>query len=38
MAYYLNLFSPETYTAFEQSDRIVSGFRRRQRPASQAHS
>ena len=34
MAYYLNLFSPETYTAFEQSDRIVSGFRRRQRPAA----
>ena len=34
MAYYLNLFSPETYTAFEQSDRIVSGFRRRQHPAA----
>jgi hypothetical protein len=31
MAYYLDLFSPETYEAFRQSDRTVSGFRRRQR-------
>lgn len=31
MAYYLDLFSPETYEAFSQSDRSVSGFRRRQR-------
>ena len=34
MAYYLNLFSPETYVAFERSDRTVSGFRRRQRHAA----
>ena len=34
MAYYLNLFSPETYAAFEQSDQTVSGFRRRQRHAA----
>jgi hypothetical protein len=31
MTYYLDLFSPETYEAFSQSDRSVSGFRRRQR-------
>jgi hypothetical protein len=31
MAYYLNLFSPETYEAFGRSDRTVSGFRPRQR-------
>lgn len=31
MAYYLDLFSPETYEAFSQSDRTVSGFRYRQR-------
>lgn len=31
MAYYLNLFSPETYEAFGQSDRTISGFRPRQR-------
>ncbi|MEE0682250.1 MAG: hypothetical protein ACLVML_03050 [Candidatus Gastranaerophilaceae bacterium] len=27
MAYYISLFSPETYYAFSQSDRKVSGFR-----------
>lgn len=31
MAYYLDLFSPETYEAFSRSDRSVSGFRQRQR-------
>jgi hypothetical protein len=31
MNYYLDLFSPETYEAFTQSDRTVSGFRYRQR-------
>ena len=31
MAYYLDLFSPETYEAFGRSDRTVSGFRPRQR-------
>jgi predicted RNA-binding protein len=35
MAYYLNLFSPETYEAFTRSDRSVSGFRPRHRPAAQ---
>lgn len=30
MAYYLNLFSPETYEAFGRSDRTISGFRPRQ--------
>jgi hypothetical protein len=30
MAYFLDLFSPETYEAFERSDRTVSGFRQRQ--------
>ena len=34
MAYYLNLFSPETYEAFSNSDRSISGFRPRQRNAS----
>jgi predicted RNA-binding protein len=32
MAYYLNIFSPETYEAFSKSDKSVSGFR-----ASQEH-
>ena len=27
MAYYIDLFSPETYEAFSKSDRSVSGFR-----------
>ena len=31
MAYYLDLFSPETYEAFAKSDRTISGFRLRQR-------
>jgi len=31
MAYYLNLFSPETYEAFTNSDQTVSGFRIRHR-------
>ncbi len=30
MAYYTDLFSPETYEAFSRSDRTVSGFRIRQ--------
>ena len=30
MAYYINLFSPETYGAFSASDRGVSGFRAQQ--------
>jgi hypothetical protein len=29
MAYFINLFSPETYQAFSQSPRDVSGFRLR---------
>jgi predicted RNA-binding protein len=35
MAYYLDLFSPETYEAFSKSDRTVSGFRPRQRNAAE---
>ncbi len=31
MAYYIDLFSPETYQAFTASERGVSGFRERQR-------
>lgn len=31
MAYFLDLFSPETYEAFARSDRSVSGFRERHR-------
>src|SRR5690606_29033202 len=34
MAYYLDLFSPETYEAFTKSDQSVSGFRARQRNAA----
>ena len=30
MAYYIDLFSPETYGAFTSSDRTISGFRMRQ--------
>lgn len=30
MAYYIDLFSPETYGAFASSDRKISGFRMRQ--------
>src|SRR5205807_4640907 len=29
MAYYIDLFSPETYEAFARSSRDISGFRRR---------
>ncbi len=31
MAYYLDLFSPETYEAFSRSERNISGFRIRQK-------
>jgi len=31
MAYYIDLFSPDTYEAFAKSDRSISGFRERQR-------
>jgi predicted RNA-binding protein len=34
MAYYLDLFSPETYEAFSRSDRTVTGFRMRQQNVS----
>jgi len=34
MAYFVDLFSPETYEAFGKSDRSVTGFRPRQRPAA----
>jgi predicted RNA-binding protein len=34
LAYYLNLFSPETYEAFSNSDRDISGFRTRQKNAA----
>ncbi|MBU2008637.1 MAG: hypothetical protein KJ624_02100 [Chloroflexi bacterium] len=34
MAYYLDLFSPETYKAFSESPRDISGFRPRQRDAA----
>src|SRR5438552_1099683 len=30
MAYFTDLFSPETYEAFSRSDRSISGFRIRQ--------
>ena len=30
MAYFLNLFSPETYEAFSESNRDISGFSLRQ--------
>ena len=29
MAYFIDLFSPETYTAFSRSPRDISGFRLR---------
>lgn len=35
MAYYTNLFSPDTYEAFSSSDRTVSGFAMRQRNLAQ---
>lgn len=31
MAYYIDLFSPDTYETFGKSDRTISGFRERQR-------
>ncbi len=31
MAYYIDLFSPDTYETFKNSDRTISGFRERQR-------
>ena len=34
MAYFLDLFSPETYEAFSKSDRTVSGFRLRHQNAA----
>lgn len=34
MAYYINLFSPETYEAFTKSDKSISGFRTRQENAA----
>ena len=34
MSYFLDLFSPETYKAFVQSDRSVSGFRKRHKIAA----
>lgn len=34
MAYFVDLFSPETFEAFGKSDRTVTGFRPRQRPAA----
>jgi predicted RNA-binding protein len=30
MAYYLDMFSPETYEAFSKTDKTITGFRRRQ--------
>ncbi len=35
MEYYLNLFSPETYKSFTDSDRTISGFRRHQAKATE---
>lgn len=34
MAYFVDLFSPETYDAFSKSDRTVTGFRLRQKNAA----
>jgi predicted RNA-binding protein len=34
MAYYLDLFSPETYETFSKSDRTISGFRLRHQNAA----
>lgn len=34
MAYFVNLFSPETYSAFCSSAQDISGFRTRQRTAA----
>jgi predicted RNA-binding protein len=35
LAYYLNLFSPETYESFQHSGRDISGFRIRQQNAAE---
>ena len=35
MAYYLDIFSPETYEIFSKSDRSLSGFRKRQQHVAQ---
>src|ERR1022692_2969959 len=35
MAYFIDLFSPETYEAFRSSSRDVSGFRLRQKPIAE---
>jgi hypothetical protein len=35
MAFYLDLFSPETYEAFSRSDQQITGFRPRQKLAAQ---
>ncbi len=34
MSYFLDLFSPETYEAFDRSDRSISGFRARHKNAA----
>lgn len=34
MTYYINLFSPETFETFTESDRTISGFRQRQKNAA----
>ena len=34
MAYFLNLYSPETYETFSNSNKTISGFRERQRNAA----
>lgn len=34
MAYYVNLFSPDTYEAFSESNRNISGFRKSHRKAA----
>lgn len=34
MAYYLNLYSPDTYETFSKSDRSITGFRQRQSKAA----
>jgi hypothetical protein len=35
MAYFIDLFSPETYEAFKVSSREISGFRLRQKPVAE---
>ncbi len=31
MAYYINLFSPDTHKKFSDSEKTISGFRERQK-------